>query len=112
MTKITIAAAVFAVALVGCAANTVPPGSAPTAASPAPSTVRPVLADAVSNCAYIDDVASVSSRYGIFASQALEDTRGQVLTKAEALGATHLVWEAPVVAHGSTTSRGKAYRCS
>ena len=27
------------------------------------------------------------------------------------LGATHLVWEAQVLAQGATTSRGKAYRC-
>jgi hypothetical protein len=73
--------------------------------------VRPALADAVTGCQYLDDVTSVSSRYGIFASAALDDTKAQVLEKAAEAGATHLVWEAPILAYGSTTSRGKAYRC-
>lgn len=83
-----------------------------TTAPPASARAVPGTADQVAGCKYLDDVASVSSRYGIFASAALDDTRAQVLMKAGELGATHLVWEAPVLVYGSTTSRGKAYRCS
>lgn len=84
----------------------------PPAAPRGAPAVTPATADAVAKCQYLDDVASVSSRYGIFASAALDDTRAQVLTKASALGATHLVWEPPALVVGSTTSRGKAYRCA
>jgi hypothetical protein len=72
---------------------------------------RPATSEAVQGCTYLDTVASVSSRYGIFAASALEDTRAQALAKAGALGGTHLVWDAPSVAHGATTSSGKVYRC-
>ena len=90
-----------------------PPIAAPVVAQETPRpAVAVVLPEQVGKCQYLDDVASVSSRYGIFASAALDDTRAQVLEKAAAAGATHLVWEAPILAHGSTTSRGKAYRCS
>ena len=102
--------AVAAVALFSACAQT-PPAVAPERTAIA-STVRPALPEAVAKCEYLDDVSSVSSRYGIFASAALDDTKAQVLTRAVQMGATHLVWEAPILAHGSTTSRGKAYRCA
>lgn len=90
-------------------------GSAPADKTSAPAQTlaqtRPALAEAVVKCDYLDDVASASGRHGILADQALEETRAEVMRKAAALGATHLVWGPPHLAQGSTTSSGKAYLC-
>jgi hypothetical protein len=105
MATIKLFAALVAVQLVGC--STLQPAQEPLAAN-----VTPATSDQVGGCRYIDEMISVSSRYGVFASSALKDTKAEVVAKAAQSGATHLVWEAPVLAVGSTTSRGKAYRCS
>jgi hypothetical protein len=93
----------IALLLAGCATQGQP--------APVSGPARPATAETVQGCTYLDTVASVSSRYGIFAASALEDTRAQALAKAGALGGTHLVWDAQSVAHGATTSSGKVYRC-
>lgn len=98
---------VIALLLTMSACGTSPP-LAPSVSRKMP---KPATLDTVKGCDYLDDVVVTSSRYGIFAAAAVDDTRSGVLDKAAALGATHLVWDAPQLTHGSTTSRGKAYRC-
>lgn len=87
----------------GCASS--PPSSTE------PARVVPATLEMVAGCKYLDDVTSVSSRYGIFAERAQDDTKAAALRKAADIGATHIVWAPPAPAHGSTTSSGRAYRC-
>lgn len=89
--------------LVGCATDGAPPNK---------STVKVTTADAVTGCAYIDDVVGTSGWYGLFASRGVENARGELLIRAQASGATHVVWSAPSLTYGSTSVVGKAYRCS
>lgn len=93
----------MAATLTGCAA---------TGAHRNTSTVIPTTAAAVTNCAYIDDVIGTSGWYGIFATQGIENARAELLTRAQAAGATHVVWSEPTLTYGSTSVVGKAYRCT
>lgn len=85
-------------------------------AAPVPAvrsgSVKPATADQVARCAYIDDVGGASGWYGVFASQGIENARAEVLLKAEAIGATHIVWNPPTAVYGGTSVIGKAYRCA
>lgn len=92
------------VILAGCAA--------PSDRVQASSSVKPATADQVARCAYLDDVVGTSSLYGVFAASAAENARLEALTKAEKLGATHIVWTPMQGGYGSTSVSGKAYRCS
>lgn len=89
--------------LVGCATDGAPPNN---------SAVKVTTADAVTGCAYIDDVVGTSGWYGLFASRGVENARGELLNRAQAAGATHVVWSAPSLTYGSTSVVGKAYRCN
>ena len=95
---------VFALILAGCAA--------PSDRVQTSSSVKPATAEQVARCAYLDDVVGTSSLYGVFAASAAENARLEALTKAEKLGATHIVWTPAQGGHGSTAVSGKAYRCN
>jgi len=64
----------------------------------------------VANCKYLDDVSSVSGS-GALAGAARAGARREVVNKAAALGATHLVWLESSQVLDTTTTRGRAYRC-
>lgn len=76
------------------------------------SSVKPATTDQVAKCTYLDDVVGTSSLYGIFAASGAENARLEALTKAEKLGASHIVWAPMQGGYGSTSVSGKAYRCS
>lgn len=90
--------------LVGCAA--------PSSHVARSISVKPATAEQVAGCAYLDDIVGTSAWYGAFASQGSENARQEALIRAEKVGATHIVWNAPTVLHGSTSVSGRAYRCS
>lgn len=96
--KSTILAA--ALALTGCASGINSTG------------VQPASPDQVTSCRYLDDVLGTSIFYGLFASAGGDNARAQALDKARAIGATHIVWNAPTARYGSTDVSGKAYRCT
>lgn len=75
------------------------------------SGVQPASPDQVTSCRYLDDVLGTSILYGLFASAGGDNARAQALDKARAMGATHIVWNAPTGRYGSTDVSGKAYRC-
>lgn len=68
--------------------------------------------DQIGHCSYLDTVIGSSSWYGLFADRGIENARGYAMGKAEALGATHIVWETIPPVHGTTQIAAKAYRCS
>ena len=75
------------------------------------SAVQPATAERVASCAYVDDVVGTSGWYGVFATKGVDGARQDVLDKAAAAGATHIVWLPPTVTYGSTAAVAKAYRC-
>ncbi|WP_156466705.1 hypothetical protein [Methylibium sp. Root1272] len=87
-------------------------GCATDGAPPSKGAVKVTTADAVTGCAYIDDVVGTSGWYGLFATRGVENARGELLNRAQAAGATHVVWSAPSLTYGSTSVVGKAYRCN
>lgn len=64
----------------------------------------------VAKCKYLDDVSAVSGS-GTLAGAARAGAHREVVNKAAALGATHLVWLESSQVLDSTTTRGRAYRC-
>lgn len=89
------------VALAGCATSYV-----------APSSVRPATAEQVASCRYIDDFVGTSGWYGVFATKGIDAARQDVLDKAAAAGATHIVWQPPSVTYGSSAAIAKGFRCA
>ncbi len=81
------------------------------ASPPKTSAVRPATLEQVASCRYLDDVIGSSGLYGVFARQGSDNARADAFARAEALGATHLVWSPLSARHGSTDVSGKAYRC-
>lgn len=73
--------------------------------------VSVVLQDQVGKCSYLDTVIGSSSWYGLFVDKGIENARAYALGKAEALGATHVVWETIDPVHGTTQIAAQAYRC-
>jgi uncharacterized protein YceK len=97
------AAIVTCIILGGCAA--------PSSHVASSTAVKPADSSQVARCTYLDDIVGTSAWYGAFASQGSENARQEALLRAEKAGATHIVWNAPTVLHGSTSVSGKAYRC-
>ena len=75
------------------------------------STVQPATLDQVTACRYVDDIVGTSGWYGVFASKGVDAARADVLERAAAAGATHVVWQPPTVTYGSSAAVAKAYRC-
>lgn len=72
--------------------------------------VLEVSADQVAGCQYIDEFISVSGK-GTLAAAARAQAQRDVLNQAGNRGATHVVYGEPTEAYGSTTTRGKGYKC-
>lgn len=66
----------------------------------------------VAACKYLDTVAGASGWYGVFARKGLENARLAALEQAQALGATHVVWQPLAQGHGSSQAAGRAFRCN
>ena len=65
----------------------------------------------VSGCRYLDNVHGTSGLYGVFAQRGFDNARSDVLSKAQEIGATHVVWIPTSQGYGSSQAEGKAYRC-
>jgi hypothetical protein len=85
---------------------------APTRPSTPASDIRVMEATEtqVASCKFLEEVSSVSGK-GFLSGAARAGAQREVLNKAAAAGATHLVWMASSEVLESTTTRGKAYRC-
>jgi uncharacterized lipoprotein NlpE involved in copper resistance len=83
--------------LFGCAS------SSPTAPKDADETM-------VAQCTFLGNVSG-SSMAGM-ASRGMERARGTARRKAEAMGATHVVWGNVSGNYNGSSADGRAYRCS
>jgi hypothetical protein len=68
-------------------------------------------ADMVVACKVLDTLSSTSGLVGFFAPKGVDNIKQNLLRQADAMGATHVVWDKPQVGYDSTTLTGKAYRC-
>lgn len=68
-------------------------------------------ADMVSACKFLDNLSGSSGLTGFFALKGADNIKQNLLKHADAMGATHVVWDKPNVDYESTTLTGKAYLC-
>lgn len=85
--------------------------AAPVSQPDRPAAVRPATAEDVAKCQYVDDITGTSGWYGMFAAQGIDNAKSEALARAQATGATHIVWADQKPVYGSTVITGKAYRC-
>jgi len=67
--------------------------------------------DMVSQCKLIDSLSSSSGLTGFFAPKGVDNIKQNLLRQADAIGATHVVWDKASVGYEETSLSGKAYRC-
>ncbi|MBC7702095.1 hypothetical protein [Aquabacterium sp.] len=68
-------------------------------------------AGAVARCQYLGEISGSSGLSGFFALKGANDVKQELLGRADAQGATHVVWDRPDVDYTSTTVVAKTYRC-
>jgi hypothetical protein len=68
-------------------------------------------ADAVVRCKLLDELSSSSGLTGFFGPKGVDNIKQNLLRQADAMGATHVVWDKANVGYDSTSLTGKAYRC-
>lgn len=83
-----------------------------TVVSSTSSTVREATAQQVASCQLIKTISATSPFYGVFAGQAMRETREKILAEAESASATHIVFSQSEAGYGSTTQHAQAFRCN
>lgn len=68
-------------------------------------------AQAMERCEILGELSGSSGLTGLFGLKGVDDIRHDLMRRAEALGATHVVWGKPSVGYFSTTETARAYRC-
>ncbi len=67
--------------------------------------------DMVTHCKLIDTLNSSSGLTGFFAPKGVDNIKQNLLRQADAMGATHVVWDKAKVGYDETSLSGKAYHC-
>lgn len=75
------------------------------------SAVQEALPEHVASCEFIQTLTATAAAYGVHAASALQENRAALLLSAEKIGATHIVFTGNDLAHGSTSSHGRAFKC-
>lgn len=65
----------------------------------------------VATCQYLGEVGASSGLSGLFAPKGVDNIKQVLLQRADALGATHVVWDKSSAGYVSTSLTGKTYRC-
>ncbi|HYR25430.1 MAG TPA: hypothetical protein VEQ09_06350 [Aquabacterium sp.] len=73
--------------------------------------VTEVTENAVTRCQFLQELSSSSGLTGLFGLKGVDDIKHTLMTQAEGLGATHLVWGKPSVGYVSTTLTARTYIC-
>ena len=68
-------------------------------------------AQATERCQILGELSGSSGLTALFGLKGVDDIRLDLMRRAEALGATHVVWGQPSVGYFSTTETARAYRC-
>lgn len=66
---------------------------------------------ATERCEVLGELSGSSGLTGLFGLKGVDDIRLDLLRRAEAMGATHVVRGQPSVGYFSTTETARAYRC-
>jgi hypothetical protein len=67
--------------------------------------------EAMRHCTFLGSVSSSSGLTGLFAPKGVDNIHQKLLKQADAMGATHIVWDKPVAGLEDTSASGKAYEC-
>jgi hypothetical protein len=73
--------------------------------------VQAVEAEDVTPCKYLGGLYNTSGLTGLFAPKGVDNIKNTLLRQADAMGATHVVWDKPMAGYDSTSLTGKAYLC-
>ncbi|MGC4062180.1 MAG: hypothetical protein QM749_15580 [Aquabacterium sp.] len=73
--------------------------------------VQAVEAEDVTPCKYIGSLYNSSGLTGLFAPKGVDNIKNTLLRQADAMGATHVVWDKAMAGYDSTSLTGKAYSC-
>ena len=73
--------------------------------------VKAIEADDAVHCKYIGALSSSSGLTGLFAPKGVDNIQNNLLHQADAMGATHVVWDKSFAGYDSTTQSGRAYIC-
>ena len=68
-------------------------------------------AQATERCEILGELSGSSGLTGLFGLKGVDDIRLDLMRRAEAMGATHLVWGQASMGYFSTTETARAYRC-
>lgn len=66
---------------------------------------------AVARCRDLGSISGASGLFGFFAIKGADNVKQDLLRRADALGATHVVWNRPDVDYQGTSVTARAYRC-
>lgn len=67
--------------------------------------------EAVVHCTFLGALSSSSGLTGLLAPKGVDNIRQKLLKQADAMGATHIVWDKPMAGLEDTSASGKAYEC-
>jgi hypothetical protein len=73
--------------------------------------VQSANAEDVRHCEFLGNLSSSSGLTGLFAPKGVDNIKQNLLRQADAMGATHIVWDKATAGYESTTLSGKAYNC-
>lgn len=68
-------------------------------------------AQATERCEILGELSGSSGLTGLFGLKGVDDIRHGLMRRAEAMGATHVVWGPSTVGYFNTTETARAYRC-
>lgn len=68
-------------------------------------------AQATERCQILGELSGSSGLTGLFGMKGVDDIRHGLMRRAEAMGATHVVWGKSTVGYFNTTETARAYRC-
>lgn len=68
-------------------------------------------AQATERCQILGELSGSSGLTGLFGLKGVDDIRHDLMRRAEAMGATHVVWGTSSVGYFNTTETARAYRC-
>lgn len=73
--------------------------------------VRVLGEEALAGCVLIDEIETSSGLVGLLGPKGADNNRQVLLSRAERMDGTHVVWGKPVVGDRSTSLSARVYRC-
>ncbi|WP_294639187.1 hypothetical protein [uncultured Aquabacterium sp.] len=73
--------------------------------------VRVLSEEAVAGCVLLDEIETSSGLVGLLGPKGVDNNRQVLLSRAERMDGTHVVWGKPLVGDRSTSLSARVYRC-